>query len=245
MSGPSRGTMRSLDFTKRTNAWLQNKNLRLSDEHDLPAHIAAAVRQYSKDRPLEAVADLDGVGTSDVVLPATFIDGFSQVLSVEYPIGDLPATLIDENERELYRTPTTLVLRFLVDTPASASANIRLTYTGYHSQGVDEANGTASTIPDADFDAVCALAASYAATQIVQSYTDAVEPGSDAAFVQGDDRAEGYRRAAKELRAIYTDMIGLGRPDEDKASKHGQSFIDLDSRGPAYGDTITHPRRWT
>jgi hypothetical protein len=246
----TQGTKRPIDFLAKTKAWLQDKNVRVEDTKDLPSHITAAVLQYSKDRPYEVVEDVTGTATSDVPLPTTYIDGFSQIRSVEFPIGDVPATIIDENEWELYRSPTALKIRFLVDVPPAVAGNVRVTSTAAHTQGTTEALGAASTIPDADFDGVCALAASFAATQLVATYADEVEAATDAAFVQGDSRAQAYGKSAKELRELYNVTIGVGRTDapsgkQAAGSKHAQAWVDLDSRGPAYGDTMTHPRRWT
>jgi hypothetical protein len=234
--------MRPQEFASRTAKWLQDKNLRATNE--LQSHIAAAVRQYSKDRPYEVVSDVDGNATSDVSLPSGFIDGFSQIRTVEYPIGDVPATIIDENEWVLYRTPTTYKLRFLVEVPPTAAASIRVTHTAYHTQGSDDKTAAASTIPDADFEAVAALAASYAAYQIAQSYADGVDGQTDSAFVDGTGRNAAYVAGAKALRAVYDDALGMA-PKAGGTSKHGQGFIDLDTPGPGYGDGLTHPRRWT
>jgi hypothetical protein len=236
------GTKTPKDFTARTVAWLQDKVGRVGDT-DLSAYIDAAIKQYSADRPYETAVDLVGNGTNDLTLPSDFVDGWSELRQVEYPIDQIPEVIVDPNEAYLFRKPTGLVVRLLNDKP-TALQGVRTTYTAYHSMGTD-APVVFTTISDADFPVVCALAASYSATQLALSYQQGVDPNSDAAFVDGQDRAGLIRQAAKDLRGIYDRHMGLGTPESPENGAPAQGFVDLDPKLLGTTEPLTHPRRWS
>src|SRR5574341_148843 len=74
----------------------------VSDDRDKA--IAHAVARYSRLRPREIVADIAGNGGSDYAPPSGWIEGFSNIESIEFPIGDVPATLLEDEDFGIYRT---------------------------------------------------------------------------------------------------------------------------------------------
>lgn len=235
------------DFEARTKAWLRDLAEHLEPEALLDA-VEEAVLIYSKDRPKTVVADVVGTG-GDIALPATYIDGFSMLTTVEYPTAQLPApAYVDRNEWVLYRSPTTLILRFLADVPAVAQS-VRLTFTGAR---------VLADIPDIDFAAVCALAASFLAEELASRYAQGVDPNINSDTVSGQSLRLAEEQRAKTLRGIYDEHVGNRATvtSEEAAGVGGGSgtakgastyaeFVDVDTALYGGAAPLTHPRRWS
>ena len=234
------GTNTPKDFATKTASWLQDKVGRVPAD-DLAAFVDDAVKQYSADRPYEKVTDVVGNGTNDLALPPDFVDGWSELRQVEFPVDQIPELIVDKNEAYLFRKASGLVLRLLHDKPTGAQS-VRVTYSTYHIQGTDPS--TFTTISDADFPTVCALAASFAAVQMAGSYAQGIDGLTDSVLIDGQTRNTAEREAAKELRGIYDRHMGLGTPDVP-VSAHGQGFADIDNKLLGVTEPLTHPSRWT
>lgn len=238
------GTKKPMDFMDRAQNLAQDRDNRLDDPDDYLAAVEAAVLKYSQHRPATLVAEITGNSTNDLTLPTDWVDGFSAIVSAEYPMDQIPAVFVDANEVYTFKKASGLVLRLENDKPVSP-AKVRFTYTGYHLAGVDGAVGTAaaSSIPDGDFEAVAALAASYACTQLATQYASGVDPGISADMVDGTSRAEEFRKRSAELEQRYLSAMGLRSMIE--MGGNGQSFIDLDTTiGGTGAPMVTHPKRW-
>src|SRR6266702_34791 len=114
----------------------------------------AIVERYSQDRPREIVSDVNGSGSALVALPSdpdSFEDGFSQIRSIEFPMGSIPPSYLLDEDWRLYRAPDGQKL-MLLSSSASAVDVLRITWTGRH-------KNDGSTVADSDFFAVCDLAA--------------------------------------------------------------------------------------
>lgn len=251
------GTKKPVDFTTRTVALTQDLAGRLTPT-DFLLCIDTAAKQYSVHRPFPGIAEPNGNGTNDIALPTDFVDGFSRVDTVEYPIDSVPAVYVDDNEFEVFRKVSGLVLRLDTNIPTAAQ-KLRVNYTTYQLIGVDGSPGTPSTIPDADFEAVCSLAASYACLQISVSFSGGVDPSINADSVDGSRRADEFKQRSEELEQKYLFHLGLGSGRAGGGgmggrsgrgmplpSGIGQGFVDLDSTLEGSGaDFLTHPKRWT
>src|SRR5260370_1269489 len=132
----------------------------LADRDDA---ITQAVKRYSKDRPREMVTDLVGANNALLALPTgpgtppeTFEDGFSIVRCIEFPVGNLPPTFLEGEDWLLYRTPAGLKIALTSMVPQAADT-LRVTWTVRHIPGTSGGSPVATTVPDADFEAVCDL----------------------------------------------------------------------------------------
>src|SRR5438034_6969 len=105
----------------RVKAILGNPDVARLPVQDLDDAIKGALRRYGKDRPRALSADYAGNGsTFDLAVPASWINGFSGVMAVEYPQGQRPAVFLDLAEVGLYPdvlAPTFIRLNFT--TPAT------------------------------------------------------------------------------------------------------------------------------
>jgi hypothetical protein len=221
------------DLQARVRILLQDAVTKLATA-DRDKLIEQAIQErYSKDRARELVADVAGNGTSDLTLPATHEDGFSVIRQIEYPIGNVPPTLIESADWQLYRTPTGLKLRLLANTPA-ATENIRLTYTGRHL-----ADGTTVL----DFEAVCEYAAALGFEALAAIYAQTGDSTLGADAVNYRSKSQEYRDLAKAHRKRYFDYMGI-EESAGGAAQTGAALVmgEMDNQLGAGVDRLTHPK---
>jgi hypothetical protein len=193
--------------------------------------IAAAVYRYSEDRPQEKAQDLTPSDANTLPLPGAWELDFSSLRSLEYPIGDVPATFIKPERTSFYRTPAALVIK-LLDAVAVAANNVRSTYT--IKQVVDGAN---DTIPIQHRQAVAAWAAAICCDQLASFYSSGTDATIQADSVQQQSKAQEYTKRAKDLRKFYLDELGI----DDKRSAPAGSIVKLEQPDSWGGARINHP----
>jgi hypothetical protein len=204
--------MKLVDFESAVASRIQDTANTLATA-DRDTFILQAVKQrYSKDRPRELVTDVAGNGTSLLSLPAgpgnpsePFEDGFSQIRALEFPIGDIPPVYIDDEDWQLYRTPTGLKILLGSITPGNSDL-VRVTWTCRHTAPTSQAD---STIPDADFEAVCDYAGSLCCAAMAAKYAQTRDPSISADAVNYRSKSQEYLGLAKELRRRYDEQVGI------------------------------------
>src|SRR5579884_217934 len=222
---------------------------------DRDALITQAVQQrYSKDRPRVLVTDVAGNGSNLLALPTdseqagtpvgVFEDGFSQVRAIEFPIGELPPTYIEDPDWMMYRAPAGLKILLLLMI-AQQSDTLRLTWTCRHSAGgPSSANPVISTtVPDADFEAVCDLAAALCFEALAAFYAQTRDPSIGADAVNYRTKSQEYLSLAKPLRKRYDDHVGV--VDGDSGTSASGAAIAIGGMYEVMGsgiDRLTHRR---
>lgn len=176
---------------------------KLTDPDDLINAATQALNRYSKARTLEVVVDIAGNGTHDVDLPIDWIDGFSSILQVEYPVDQVPAEIIDRRDYHIYTSPLGKKLRIITKTPTAAQS-VRQTYTILHSE---------DSVPASDIEAVANLAASFCLLQLAAAYGNATDSTIQADSVQRQSKIDEYRRLAKEFEGQFNHALGLNNDD--------------------------------
>ncbi len=224
-------TPESVDLLGKVQALVKDVSAKLSAA-DWSQAIADALKRYSKHRPLEATVDVTGDGTNDypVANISGWVEGFSEPRQIEYPVDDVPADLLDEDEYELYRKTTGRVIRLINDTP-EATETFRVTFT----IPVIE-----STIPAQDVDAVAQMAASIALGMLAARYLDASDPSVAADVVNYRSKSQEAASMAKFYLNQYKQHLGL--KDEDTVAP--ASAIGQQAPGyPGGGERLTHNRK--
>jgi hypothetical protein len=180
----------------------------------------AIVQRYSKDRSREIVTDMPGLGTSFVNMPAStpdsFEDGFSIIKSVEYPIGQVPLSLVLEENWQIYRAPapTGLQVLFIANQPMTSEV-VRFTWTARHKPD-------GSTVPDVDFEAVCDYAAGLSFAALAAIYTQTGDATIMADSVNYRTKGQEYAGLAKAAAKRYFDHVGVAA--DDKAAQAGPAI---------------------
>ncbi len=211
---------------------------------DLDEYVAEAVLEHSRQHPrLVTNATLDGTGSAQTfqidALTVPYEEGFSSILEVEYPLSNTPRTLLDANDYVVERDTTgAVVLRFLEDTPASGTNNIRLNYTARHTLSDSE-----NSISDADYYAVCHLAAAIAFTALAGKSAHSVQSSISASEAGPRTQSDVYRAMAKEHRAQY--FVHFGQSEKESGSQPAAHAIkDWDATLQYGADRLFHTRRW-
>ncbi|WP_053549839.1 hypothetical protein [Desulfuromonas soudanensis] len=202
-----------LDLIK---AKVKDDSARLTDAADYTPALSGALERYSKHRPKDIVKDLAGDGTHDLALPAEWVEGFSQVRRVEYPIGEIPETLLDAGEWALYLSPLGLSLR-LIEVAPVVTESVRVTLTVPRLE---------ADIPPGDVDAVACLAASICLRTLAALYGQTSDPTIQADVVNYRSKMDEFRRMADSLEARFNAHLG----------------IDKDGSAPAAGVVASAPR---
>lgn len=196
--------------------------------------IAAAVKSYSKDRPLIKVYDIPGSGSYDLQLPSDWVEGFSVIKGVEYPAGGRTPQMLEPEDYTIYQTATGVKLRMLAHLP-QAGETVRLSYTTLHT-----AEETSSSVPAGDFDAVCHLAGALVCLALASKYAQMSEPTLGAEYINYRTRAAQYSQLAQELRKLYLEHVGRAQAEAPAASV----TKDLDTTFPWGGDYLFHGKKW-
>ena len=169
---------------------------------------AEALKRYSKHCPLLVCEDIVGNATNDLPLPTGWSEGISSIVSVEYPIGNVPETLIDTDQWYVYQSPTGKKLR-LTELQPKITESVRVLYNGLHAE---------STVPDADEDAIANLAASFCLRQLAAVYGQTGDSSLSADVVNYRSKADEFKRLADSFEKLYKDHLGLKDTDTSPAA---------------------------
>jgi len=212
--------------------------------------VADAERRYSADRPLRRVEDVQVGSDGTAPLPTGWVEAFSTLDEIEYPIGDSPRSALDARSWERLLIPVTgddgateeERIVFDSDGPVEGES-LRIRYTAL--RAIADGN-----VPDGDFGALCLLAASMCADTIAAKFASTSAPVLGADTVNYQSKSQEWRSMADRLFRRYLDSMGLrdlagggasGASGGSSAAPAG-SRVNWDVRG-TYGMDLTHPRR--
>src|SRR3989304_2935717 len=145
------------EFQQLVAGHLQDEAAKLSSAEIITTVQEAIGGRYSKDRPQMLIVDLTGDGAMiewSLASVSGWQGGFSRLVPIEYPQGERSPIYLESDDWLLYDSPTGRSLRFAF--ALSSGKKARVKFTAPHA-------ADASTVPDADFYAVGAQAASLAA----------------------------------------------------------------------------------
>jgi hypothetical protein len=215
----------------------------------------AILQRYSKDRPLVLVSDVQGTGTAFVALPAafpgqdaqvgppavpaipaaygTFDPLFSEITQIEYPIGQVPEEDVRSEDWELYRSPSGYQIMLSAYLPL-ANEQIRFTWTAQHAPD-------GSTVPVADFYAVCDYAASLCLEGMAARASQSGDNTLGADTVNYRSKSQEYLTLAKAKRKSYFNHMGV---DENALGAEDEYAISIGNMhnimGTAGVDRLVH-----
>jgi len=207
----------------------------ISNDPELKALLSDAVNLiYEKDRPYTNTGEISGDGTNyDFTFPTGFIEGYSEILKVEYPSGEQKPIYLAPEKYVIYDNGTTKKFRFLTYTP-TATEKARIIFTLPHTL-----DSSTNTVPDGDFDAVCHLTAAIALLVIANRYSHSSAPTIGADVVEYRAKSDICRALSKEQFTLYDKAIG--KKEETRAAA---IIREYDTTYPWGGDLLTHPAEW-
>lgn len=195
------------------------------------AAIALAVSRYSKDRPVEKVEDLTSAGGQYLDLPVAWETGFSGMRALEYPIGDIPPTLLDIGAWGLYNAPSGPSI--MIRESLVAGEQVRSVYTIQH-----VVSAVADTIPVVDREPVASYAAAILCDQLATLYSGDSDSTIQADSVDHNSKAREFATRAKTLRKRYYDELGI----DPKRNVAAGVVVDMDLADSQGNDRLLHGR---
>lgn len=195
--------------------------------------VARAVARYGKDRPRTKVEDVAAPGGNTLNLPLVWEPGFSELRSIEHPIGEIPPALLDADSYWLYDGPAGQIIQIV--NAVIAAQQVRITFTIRHK--LDAIN---DTIRADDREPVCALAASLLFEQLAAHFTGSSDSSIQADSVDRRSKGGEYASRANAMRKRYFDELGL----DPKRNVAAGVVVDLDAPDSQGQDRLLHPRRF-
>lgn len=192
--------------------------------------IAAAVERYSEARPVEKAADIAGASGNSIALPTGWESGFSDLKSLEYPVGRVPPTYLESDAYALYLGTGGLSIMLLSALPAGST--VRAVFTVHH-----QLTTLVDSIPLRHREAVAKFASASLCDQLAALYANDTDSTIGAGMVQGQTKSQAYAARARDYRKQYQDAVGV----TDKTMQPASAVATLrprDARGQPF---LYHP----
>lgn len=186
-------------------AKIKDESGKLVDPDDYQSCLDEAFRRYSKNspRPRIIISDVPGSGSYDCDLPDSWAVGFSNLVRLEYPIGRVPANIIDPRDYTIYSSPNGELLRILIARP-DEDESVRVSFTVPH---------TEASCPAIDTDAVVNLAVSLCLRQLAAAYGQTSDFTMSADTVDYRSKSDEFRRLADSFERLYQSHMGIQAND--------------------------------
>ncbi|MCC7487627.1 MAG: hypothetical protein IT529_21845 [Burkholderiales bacterium] len=197
---------------------------------DIDRAIDLAVVRYSEDRERIKVEDLTPTDANTLPLPTGWETGFSALRSLEYPIGNVPPTMIDPARYSLYQSPASTVIKTL-DGVSVAAAAVRASYTIKHA-----VTSSLDTIPLQHREPVACWAAASLCDQLATFYAGQSDSTMQADTVNHQSKSAEFSARARALRKRYLDELGV----EEKRNAAAGVVVNLDLPDSRGQDRLTH-----
>jgi hypothetical protein len=219
------------DYQTLTNNLVRDDTAKITDA-DRDRALGLAFERYAKDRPRTKVEDLVAAGGNELALPVAWQADFSALKTLEYPIGNVPATFIDPEFRRLYERPASTVIQ--LDSALGVGTQVRATFTIRH-----QVDAGTDTIPVGDREVVAAYAAAICLDELAAFYSGASDSTIQADVVDHRSRGAEFAARAGRYRKSYFDQLGIDPKREVAAG----TMVALDARDSLGGPRLTHRLR--
>lgn len=186
--------------------------------------ISTALQVYSEHAKKFKVVDVAGDGTNDYALPSGWNEGFSVIDKIEYPLGSVPATLIDRRDYTFYQDESSEYIRLLIDKPSS-SEEFRVTFTVLR---------LVTEVLAQDVYAFANLAASHCCNMLASLYVNSVDPTVSEATINYRDKSTLYADQAGKFMKVYNNHMGI---EEQQGTKAAFSVSDKSYQLPIWPTT--------
>jgi len=218
---------------------MSNTNPSMSDT-EVALQYDLALKTYSQARPLIVSQYYSGDSNSyQFSLPRLWVKGLSDIISVEYPTGINPRSMLTKSDdwgifdTWLGTQPVTKV--WISQIPQSGTDNVMMTYTTGHLHNMD-----ICTIPYLDRIAVEWLATSYCARAMSARGASYIDSTIDADTVNYRDMEIRWKDVAAQYYQMWHDFI-FGSKDGDNAAS-GRDDWDVTTEWGM--DYLFHRRRY-
>lgn len=210
------------DYKGRLTELLPHAEADLDDDTAFEDAVLAAIYSYSRFRPRVRAQDYDGDGsTYTFALPPDFYE-LSKVVDIEYSQGEQIPDWLDPVYYVIYPDLDDGVLtrKLRLHITPSSGETLRLYYTTLH-----VVSGSASSIPDRDFEAFCQLSASHLATTLAGHYASRFKPPLEAQLVNYRTKSDEHRSLARHFLLNFKLHMGMKEKDVSPAASVRKSLV--------------------
>jgi hypothetical protein len=210
-------------------------------EDSIPGILASVADDFSRYKPYETQEEKSGDGTTAAWdVPTGWIDGFSQLLSVEYPQGNEPAEYLEDEDYDLYYNVTTSKWQWrLFDTIPASGEKVRFNYTTKHT-----CEEGAVTVKDNDFYVICDMASEKACIALATIYAPSNDSTIGADSVHHSTKVSEYQKLAKEWKQSWMNRLGVN-PDTPVQAATVHADVELHSGVDAQHMLFHGRHRWS
>lgn len=162
---------------------------------------ASAVQEYSRRRPQISIEAYTGIDTSAPFydLPTSWIEGFSVIVEIEYPINQVNKTTIDPGDWSIDLMPTGKKIRFYNNAPGENETF----WVKYIKNYSFDSNGD-SEIDDVDLKGLSYLAVSIMCNELSTFFASKANPSlANAEIIGYPDRVSEYSTKARDWYKKY------------------------------------------
>lgn len=198
-------------------------------ETQIPLALERAIATFTKDRPAIATNSFSGDGSIqlfDLTVGGandTWLPGWSRIVSIEHPTGNIPRTFVDSHDYEVDYEEDDLIF---FAAPTIGTDNIKVKYTGAWGFPDDDPSDDTAPIPEVYAQAIADLAAATIARAKATEFARQQSTSVAGDLFQRD--AEPLFSAASAWEKAYKDTV-LGRPtDEETKSQVYMTTADVD-----------------
>ena len=202
------------------------------------AAINAAVDFHSRVRPHYKRRSITGNGSATIGTPTGWLNEWSQITQIEYPVGKIPPTYLEEDDWLFKESPTASTryqIVFLNAQPGTGET-FNLKWTVPHTLA---ATAASTTIPTAHFRPIGMLAASFALEQLAAFYTQSGDSTIAVDSMNPQTKEQGYDRLAGRWRKRYQEYFGLS----DNQVAPASVWHDVDRLTSWNSDFFIHRRK--
>ena len=162
-----------------------------SDAYD--RHIMGGLDIFSKDYPYILLVSVTGNNTYLYATPTGWINEFSQILSIEFPIDETPPCYLFNDRYEVINTATDTWKILLKDDAPSSTQSFKVRFT---------AQRDATVIPAGYIEAFNWLVSALACTELATIYVNTTDSSINADASNPFEAADGYADRA----SVYMQM---------------------------------------
>lgn len=223
-------TPETIGLLEKVQALVKDTDVKLSAA-DWTNGISGALGRYSKHRPKISVADIAGDSTHLYAVPSGWVNEFSDIESIEYPVDENPPVYLDkEDDYEKYITAAAEKIRLINDAPVSPAV-FRMKFTIPRVE---------ATIAQNDMDAVANLAAYICLGMLASRYISSKKPPIQADAVNYQSKSSECNSRSKICLTFYNDHMGI---KDDGTAPAASAVSSTEINYPGGDDRLTHPRR--
>jgi hypothetical protein len=163
---------------------------------------------WANDAPVVLKKKINGNGTNKYnladILGTSWVDGYSEIISIEYPYGEEPPMYLSGEDYSIYDDGENLQLVLFNDTPSSDESFV-IEYT-------TEPVMNAVTPPNfkntkTNFSAITTLAAAYACQRLAAAYAQSIDANIQADVVNYNDKSNKYTSLSREYFKLYNKIM--------------------------------------